>query len=276
VFGAIDRVVRVENSADETDRYLETICLPHPLPVRGEDGVDCQVHVVFDSDEVTRRHCANEFVALPDRAADGTLLCPVRQLSRDAARDAALHGFFYVADATSSQDECGAPQRLAFTPENLLYILEPFSLRMHCEYAIANLAGAAVLDNPGGVVYLATDSCSVSAQTPSARRKVGAPCNSAPLYADGFDFSESFLDSGSVQCGSGMCLTYHVDGRASSQRDDSEDKPNISCSCRCSSDELEPGPLCSCPQGFSCESILRGGPAAGGYCVDEQLAISND
>ena len=43
----------------------------------------------------------------------------------------------------------------------------------------------------------------------------------------------------------------------------------VYCSCRCRAPEGDPGPLCDCPDRFSCVDVVDDGPPGlrGGYCV---------
>jgi hypothetical protein len=110
----------------------------------------------------------------------------------------------------------------------------------------------------------------------------------------GFNVSESYIESSSVQCRSRLCIVHNLDNKSGGQvpadptkvcgespgqgqpawtRADgcvTEDElsASIFCTCRCDgpSTSVE---FCSCPSGFSCQEILSlgGDGIRGSYCV---------
>lgn len=108
---------------------------------------------------------------------------------------------------------------------------------------------------------------------------VGDPCTPEQVPAGGFDPSETFLETGSVQCATRVCLVDNLAGDPNDvcgqpgasencvQPSEIEDK--VFCSCRCSAPSGSSVPTCGCPSGFLCEDILETGGEGlrGGYCV---------
>ncbi|MDH5674136.1 MAG: hypothetical protein OEZ06_18415 [Myxococcales bacterium] len=123
---------------------------------------------------------------------------------------------------------------------------------------------------------------------------VGAPCLPEQVPEDGFNNSEAYIESSSVQCETRVCMVYQLEGdptrnpttdpSCNSQKScDLNDEtcieevkcaaPNevedrIYCTCRCNSGGTGFAE-CECPDGFSCVEVLeQGGPGVrGGYCV---------
>jgi hypothetical protein len=119
---------------------------------------------------------------------------------------------------------------------------------------------------------------------------VGDPCLPEQIPATGFEDSEAYIESSSVQCETRVCLVYHLKGdpRPTCQPSSApacapNDKncvdpptcatPNdvekyVYCSCRC--DSAGTGfAACECPDGFECKEVLsQGGPGVrGSYCI---------
>jgi len=125
---------------------------------------------------------------------------------------------------------------------------------------------------------------------------VGDPCLPEQVPINGFDVSETYIESSSVQCETRVCLVDHLDGDPrkdcstrqgggtcvpSEQNNQCNDQPDavkcaapeevderVYCSCRCNSDNTGFAE-CECPTGFECAPVLKQGNAGvrGGYCV---------
>lgn len=108
---------------------------------------------------------------------------------------------------------------------------------------------------------------------------VGDSCTPDLVPVGGFLANETFLETGSVQCETRVCLVREL-GRDPNdicgQPDATQDcvtanevAERVYCSCRCSVPEGSLVPICPCPSGFKCEDILRTGGASleGGYCI---------
>ena len=91
---------------------------------------------------------------------------------------------------------------------------------------------------------------------------VGAPCAPEHVPEGGFDEQESYIEVGSPQCETHVCLVHQLDGDLESPG--AED--HIYCSCRCGAGENQD---CECPDGFACREVLGLGKTfvAGSYCV---------
>lgn len=122
---------------------------------------------------------------------------------------------------------------------------------------------------------------------------VGAPCLPEQVPGDGFDPSEAYIETSSVQCETRVCMVYQLEGapegtagcmphgqcRTCTGADPKcvaipccapvEDvEKHVYCTCRC---DVDGGKFaeCSCPTGFTCAQVLEQGNAGvrGKYCV---------
>ncbi|HET6337674.1 MAG TPA: hypothetical protein VFG30_30820 [Polyangiales bacterium] len=122
---------------------------------------------------------------------------------------------------------------------------------------------------------------------------VGAPCLPEQVPGDGFDQSEAYIETSSVQCETRVCMVYQLAGappgtagckpqgecRTCTGNDPKcvaipccaaqEDiEKRVYCTCRC---DVDVGKFaeCSCPSGFTCAQVLEQGNAGvrGKYCV---------
>ena len=131
---------------------------------------------------------------------------------------------------------------------------------------------------------------------------VGDPCLPEQIPATGFDESEAYVESSSVQCETRVCLVYHLNGVPSDSKSNlcptappcdpankncvapptcapqtcpsNESAGNcvnnrVYCSCRCDAGKNSGFAACQCPDGFSCQEVLaQGGPGVrGSYCI---------
>ena len=134
--------------------------------------------------------------------------------------------------------------------------------------------------------------CLAAFATGCATPAVGDPCLPEQVPEDGFDDSEAYVESSSVQCETRVCIVYHLGGdpredcpqRAGSACMPTDENPcdeeavvcaspqmveeRVYCTCRCDSGNTGFAE-CECPDGFSCVDVLeQGGPGVrGGYCV---------
>ena len=119
---------------------------------------------------------------------------------------------------------------------------------------------------------------------------VGDPCIPETIPCDkqgencGFQQSESYIESSSVQCETRVCVVFKLAGdpregcvpRAANEATGDPGKQcvmgktvedRVYCTCRCKS----PGGFeeCECADGFTCVDLLeQGGPGVrGGYCI---------
>lgn len=120
---------------------------------------------------------------------------------------------------------------------------------------------------------------------------VGDPCLPEQVPERGFDHSESYVESGSVQCETRVCLVYKLGGDPREGCVPSGDRncvasagapcepvvecptqeqidDHVYCSCRCDSGDTGLAE-CECPTGFACAEVLEQGDEGvrGRYCV---------
>lgn len=86
---------------------------------------------------------------------------------------------------------------------------------------------------------------------------VGDPCTPEQAPAGGYDARETYVESGSPQCMTGVCLVRGLTGDPSP----GSVTEHAYCTCRC--DEGGSAPPCTCASGYHCESV----GALGSYCM---------
>ena len=114
---------------------------------------------------------------------------------------------------------------------------------------------------------------------------IGDPCVPESVPANGFDNREVYLETGSVQCRTRVCMVYRLQGDPRQVRDtdscsDGSDTcvsqealdQQVFCSCRCDvpAGDQANTPLCDCGDGFDCveDVVTTGGVGVrGAYCV---------
>ena len=123
---------------------------------------------------------------------------------------------------------------------------------------------------------------------------VGDPCTpeTVPIKngVTGFERTESYIESNSVQCRSRLCIVHRLDNGRDSPADPRVDcatkptEPNcvrldqleksVHCTCKCGGPKT--GEQCECPSGFTCREILTLGPDGirGNYCVKPEAAAA--
>ena len=116
------------------------------------------------------------------------------------------------------------------------------------------------------LVVLALSSLAVFAVGCKSAIGVGDPCDPESIPGGGFDRSEVYLETSSVQCRTRVCMVYKTEGLPG---DVTYNEEQVYCSCRCDAPEGANTPTCACPSGFTCETILEQGGTGirGGYCV---------
>jgi hypothetical protein len=124
---------------------------------------------------------------------------------------------------------------------------------------------------------------------------VGDPCIPDNVPSDGFQASESYIETQSVQCRTRVCLVYNFRGDPNDTPDTTGCTPGsgtcvtenqvadgIYCSCRCAipDDVSSSTPTCDCPSDFECRELVDvegAGPGArGSYCVRVPDDLSGD
>lgn len=121
---------------------------------------------------------------------------------------------------------------------------------------------------------------------------VGDPCTPETIPQKGgifgFEKSESYIESSSVQCRSRLCIVYQLDNGTEVPAD-----PRVPCTgpgvpagctppaalansvyCTCKCGGPKTAEQCECPDGFSCKEILTlgGDGIRGSYCVKPKPA----
>jgi len=107
---------------------------------------------------------------------------------------------------------------------------------------------------------------------------VGDPCLPEQIPEGGFDPSEAYIESSSVQCETRVCMVWKLQGAppgtatcaadpstcASQEQVDRQ----VYCTCRCDAGDSRFA-SCSCPHGYSCTPVLDQGSEGvrGSYCV---------
>ncbi len=126
-------------------------------------------------------------------------------------------------------------------------------------------------------------SAGVAACAPSG---VGDPCTPENIPPGGFDEREAYVETGSVQCRTRVCLVYRYQGDptrceqeecADIELQDIADR--VFCSCRCRAPEGQP--TCACPEGFVCteDYIINNAMVPGtqgAYCVKKSLYCNDN
>jgi hypothetical protein len=125
---------------------------------------------------------------------------------------------------------------------------------------------------------------------------VGDPCTPETVPSkggvSGFEATESYIESNSVQCRSRLCIVHRLDNGTGGPADprkncadpryaadptcvrpDQLDK-SVHCTCKCGGPKTVDH--CKCPGGFVCREILTLGPDGirGSYCVKPQAATT--
>ncbi len=108
---------------------------------------------------------------------------------------------------------------------------------------------------------------------------VGDPCDPENVPADGFNASEAYLETSSVQCRTRVCMVYHLAGDPGGNCDplvntcpqDAEIEQRVYCTCRCDAPAGSNTPTCGCPGGYTCSEVLQlgGDGIRGSYCVKD-------
>ncbi len=115
-------------------------------------------------------------------------------------------------------------------------------------------------------------------------RGLGDPCTPEVAPEGGYAATETYVESGAVQCRTRACIVYGISGfpdrivgspacAAAGNVGcvtEQEIAQRIHCTCRCRlPGESADAPRCECGDGFHCRSALPAGPdgVRGGYCL---------
>lgn len=126
---------------------------------------------------------------------------------------------------------------------------------------------------------------------------VGDPCRPENVPQGGFQPSEAYLETSSVQCQTRVCMVYklsgnteHIlgefencdaeDGNCVNDSPDCDDGDTVAdncmpgrvyCTCRCDAPAGSSTTTCECPDGYACEEVVAtnaaGAGVRGSYCV---------
>ena len=265
------------------------MCLPRALPTDSAGHIACRMRWTVG----TLTEGVGELEAAPpwpvscdepflQPAGEGYAdnVCEVKQLSAEEREDGE-DGWYYdtsLGDPDAGPDggicRSGSPGGIRVTEG-----LRPLS---HVTSNVSCSRTLALEDDE--LVAVDSDEC---APPESDASENGAAC--MPSFAsDGFDFDprEAWVEARSNGCNQGACLVFHLHGDPSPDCERSEGKTcptaeeverSVYCSCRCDAPEGDPGSLCDCGDGFSCEEILPDGPPGvrGSYCVRD-ISLSRD
>lgn len=134
---------------------------------------------------------------------------------------------------------------------------------------------------------------------------VGDPCDPENVPPGGFQASEKYVETSSVQCRSRVCLVYGLAGDTnkiqgtascpageagcvddSAACDDGTTVPEncktgrVYCTCRCDAPAGSSTETCECPDNYSCEPIVTSAAAGAGvrgsYCVKKKSVDSSE
>jgi hypothetical protein len=114
---------------------------------------------------------------------------------------------------------------------------------------------------------------------------VGDPCLPEQVPDDGFEISEAYIESSSVQCQTRVCMVWKLQGappgsapcvkdnKCATQAD--VDK-KVYCTCRCDAGNSRFAE-CTCPSGYTCTPVLEQGSEGvrGSYCVLSETVTSD-
>ncbi|MEZ4254344.1 MAG: hypothetical protein R3A78_01305 [Polyangiales bacterium] len=135
---------------------------------------------------------------------------------------------------------------------------------------------------------------------------VGDPCDPESVPEGGFESSEAYLETSSVQCRTRVCMVYHLAGdtrkvtgtdscdettdtdcvNGNSDCDDGDTVSSncvtgrVYCTCRCDAPKGSSTTTCECPDGYSCEEVVAtnaaGAGVRGSYCVKKKTVDTEE
>lgn len=115
---------------------------------------------------------------------------------------------------------------------------------------------------------------------------VGDPCLPEQVPDDGFEISEAYIESSSVQCQTRVCMVWKLQGAplgsAPCVKDMNKCAPpaevdkKVYCTCRCDAGNSRFAE-CTCPSGYTCTPVLEQGSEGvrGSYCVLSETVTSD-
>ena len=115
---------------------------------------------------------------------------------------------------------------------------------------------------------------------------VGDPCLPEQVPDDGFEISEAYIESSSVQCQTRVCMVWKLQGAPAGSapcvKDPTKCAPQadvdkkVYCTCRCDAGNSRFAE-CTCPSGYTCTPVLEQGSEGvrGSYCVLSETVTSD-
>jgi hypothetical protein len=115
---------------------------------------------------------------------------------------------------------------------------------------------------------------------------VGDPCLPEQVPDDGFEISEAYIESSSVQCQTRVCMVWKLQGAPAGSapcvKDPMKCAPQMDvdkkvyCTCRCDAGNSRFAE-CTCPSGYTCTPVLEQGSEGvrGSYCVLSETVTSD-
>ena len=252
----------------------DTVCLQEAYR-NGADGAQtCDLIWVLPKEPVGNApaHCSDLPFLTPtsgDTVSDWlppANLCLVDKIEPPSQATSGEEGWYYDESDTGTCD-AGA---LRFTERAI--IPEGVRALFRCPTALG-------LSATGDLEPVDVNECTIADDSARHANTVGDPCH-PPVPEGGFLESNVYVETGTTECGTGVCLVFHLRGdpSASCETDDAgatvcappdDDAHRISCSCRCDAAPGEPD-ACDCPDHFVCERVFDNlSPGLdGSYCVD--------
>lgn len=116
---------------------------------------------------------------------------------------------------------------------------------------------------------------------------VGDPCLPEQVPDDGFEISEAYIESSSVQCQTRVCMVWKLQGAPQGSTPclnnpakcatEAEVSKKVYCTCRCDAGNSRFAE-CTCPSGYTCTPVLEQGSEGvrGSYCVLSETVTSEN
>jgi hypothetical protein len=290
---AINQIAELAITSDAgvPDTRWNTLCLGREYPRDAQGKVNCKVWWKLPAEPMpgTPRSCSDRsFLSpasspLPPGTEDspfswlpGETVCLVDQVSPPTASSPGQSedGWFYKED----HPRCVDPAReVGLPPTAMAYTKGASPLNVETYMRCAEVS---ITDAPDAGTAATTDAtCELPADSAEHTGSVGDPCTLNPPDGRALE-SEVYVQAPASECGTGVCVGFHLAGYPNRVCD--EDEPSSSdgcvnedeleqrvyCSCRCDA-PAGSADACDCPKHFGCVEALPDGPPGlrGSYCV---------
>lgn len=265
--------ITVTRSGDgDLDEGLGQVCLPRPLPADSAGRVTCRVlwllaeaGSVPENEGTSPEQCSDLPFLEPAGPGYPPNACHVQQVTPEEAAASERDGWFYKG---GDVPDCRSGQAVSYTRS--AHPPSRVTVKVNCTRVQAAENGELV----------DVDATECGPLPDGNGDDVGDACLPSATPAGGFDDREAYVEARSNQCDTQACLVYRLRGDPSADceadRDagvvcatEGEVENRAYCSCRCDAPEGDPGELCECADGFSCQPALEDGPPGirGSYCV---------